>query len=456
MGVLYLAFDPATDRHVALKVLRLDSADHRDRLIKEARLAARLQHPNIVTVFDVGTHEGHPFIAMEFIPGETLAHIVARKAPISLARRVQLMEQVCVGLSYAHRHGIVHCDVKPANLMVSRDSGILKVLDFGVAGRIETTGLQHAGMLMGTPNYMSPEQVVGQPADQRSDVFSVGLVLYELVSYRQAFRGDTQEAVLLKVLNETPEPLSSFVPGLDQSLQAIVSRATQKAADARYADLEAMRSDLSRVVQRLLVAESALADPDRGTPAARGRGRARDTRRPGGRSPAPPPAPPVRPRPNEPSIDEALAAAERDAYEGRYPAAIRRLEALETRSPDVEAALARYRLDQARPAAPPPQLDAQAPQSFAELVRSHVVDVRTAVRDGRWADVRTLLQALERELPPSATPGSTSPRDLPAVEISREDEVNRYLRQAQQRLEAGDREGAGALIASVLNLTLGQ
>jgi hypothetical protein len=303
---------------------------------------------------------------------------------------------------------------------------------------------------------MSPEQVVGQPADQRSDVFSVGLVLYELVSYHQAFRGDTQEAVLLKVLNESPEPLSSFVPGLDQSLQAIVSRATQKAADARYADLEAMRSDLSRVVQRLLAAESAQADPDRGTPAARGRGRARDPRKSGGKSPATPPAPPARSRPNEPSIDEALAAAERDAYEGRIPAAIRRLEALKTKSPDVDAALARYRLDQARPAAPPPPPDGQAPQDFAELVRSKVVDVRTAVRDGRWGEVRTLLQALERELPPSPTPGSTAPRDLPAVEISREDEVNRYLRQAQQRLEAGDREGAGALIASVLNLTLGQ
>ena len=149
-------------------------------------------------------------------------------------------------------------------------------------------------MLMGTPNYMSPEQVVGQAADQRSDVFSVGLVLYELVAYRQAFRGDSQQAVLLKVLHESPEPLRSIVPDLDPSLQAIVNRATEKAPDGALCGSRSMRSDLSRVVQRLLAAESARADPDRGTPAARGRGRARDTRRPGGR-PIAPGGPPHRP-----------------------------------------------------------------------------------------------------------------------------------------------------------------
>jgi hypothetical protein len=454
MGMLYLAFDPAMDRPVALKVLRLDSADHRDRLLREARLAARLQHPNIVTVFDVGSHEGHPFIAMEFIAGETLAEIVGRKAPLSLARRIALMEQLCVGLGYAHRHGIVHCDVKPANLMVSRDSGILKVLDFGVAGKVETAGLDRSGMLMGTPNYMSPEQVVGQPADQRSDVFAVGLVLYELVSYRQAFTGDSQQAILLKVLHESPEPLASLVPGLDPALPAIVNRALEKSPDARYADLEAMRSDLSRVTQRLHQAESAQADPGRGTPAARGRGRARDHRRPARAiapiAPAPPPA--VR---REPSVEEALAAAERDAYEGRFTAAIKRLETLGSTSPDVTAALARYRVEATKPAPAIPALDAApAPGGLADVVRTHVVDVRTAMRDGRWADVRSLLQALERQLPESAAAGSVPPQDPSPVELTQDDEVNRFLRRARQRIEAGDAKGASELLDSVLNMTV--
>ncbi len=412
MGVLYLAFDPATDRPVAIKVMRVDSADLRERLLREARLAARLQHPNIVTVFDVGDHHGQPFIAMEYIAGETLAHIVGRRAPLTLSRRLALIDQVCVGLAYAHRHGIVHRDVKPANLMVSHESGVLKVLDFGVAGPVEVGG-PAGGLLMGTPNYMSPEQVAGQTADHRSDVFSVGLVLYELIAYRQAFQGDSQQAILLKVLQESPEPLRSIVPDLDRSLEAIVNRALEKAPSARYADLDAMRADLSLVHQRLHVAESEALDLDRGTPAARGRGRALPKRRQV-RVPLPPPPspPPSRPlEPGEPRIDQALAAAEREAYEGRYAAAIRRLEALDSSRDDVQGALARYRVDVARPkaagaAGAGPASDAP----LAELLRSHVSGVRDALRSGRWADVRARLQELEQQLPPSA---GGAPEDTP-------------------------------------------
>ncbi len=306
MGVLYRAFDPATDRSIALKLLRVDSADLRERFLREARLAARLQHPNIVTVYDVGAHEGQPFIAMEFIRGETLAQIIRRRAPLPLSRRIALIEQVCVGLAYAHRHGIVHQDVKPANLMVSEDSGVLKVLDFGIAGHVNADPRPDGRMLMGTPNYMSPEQVVGQPVDYRSDVFSVGLVLYEIVAYKQAFSGESQQAILLKVLNESPEPLSLLVPGLDKMLPAIVDRALQKSVDQRFPDLDALRSDLSRVGQRLAIAERSADVTGRGTPAARGRGRAREVRYvsplepvivpapavPPVAPPAPPPGPP--------------------------------------------------------------------------------------------------------------------------------------------------------------------
>ena len=227
MGVLYLAFDPVTEREVALKVLRVDSDDLRERFLREARLAARLQHPNIVTIYDVGAHEDQPFIAMEFIAGETLGQLVYRKAPLTLSRRIALMEQVCVGLAYAHRHGIVHRDMKPANLMISRDSGVLKVLDFGVAGRVDADPGQQGQMLMGTPNYMSPEQVVGQASDHRSDIFSVGLVLYELLTYRQAFSGESQQSIILKVLNESPQPLAALVPASTRRCRRSSTRARE-------------------------------------------------------------------------------------------------------------------------------------------------------------------------------------------------------------------------------------
>jgi predicted Ser/Thr protein kinase len=495
MGVLYLAYDPVTEREVALKVLRVDSADLRDRFLREARLAARLQHPNIVTIYDVGAHEDQPFIAMEFIAGETLAQLVHRQAPLALSRRIALMEQVCVGLAYAHRHGIVHRDVKPANLMISRDSGVLKVLDFGVAGRVDADPGAQGQMLMGTPNYMSPEQVVGQPADHRSDIFAVGLVLYELVTYRQAFSGETQQSILLKVLNESPFPLATLVPDIDPALPAIVGRALEKAVDRRYPDLEAMRSDLSRVGQRVLAAESSHDFVGRGTVAARGRGRAprpgrfahrRETRRPpeatppapalpavpeptaamphsAFQSPLEPPPPAVRPpAPRPAGVEDALAAAERDAYEGRLGAAIRRLEAFGPH-PEIDAALLHYRETLARDAA---KTQSGAGRVITDVIRAHVGGVRAAIQAGRWSEAQELLRTLEREVPPGSgeaadagaagaptgeTPGGDPGRE--AREMRRDDEVAHYLSRARRRLEAGDVTAAQSLLDAALDMT---
>jgi predicted Ser/Thr protein kinase len=493
MGVLYLAYDPVTEREVALKVLRVDSADLRDRFLREARLAARLQHPNIVTIYDVGAHEDQPFIAMEFIAGETLGQLVHRQAPLALSRRIALMEQVCVGLAYAHRHGIVHRDVKPANLMISRDSGVLKVLDFGVAGRVDADPGAQGQMLMGTPNYMSPEQVVGQASDHRSDIFAVGLVLYELITYRQAFSGDTQQSILLKVLNESPFPLDALVPGLDPALPAIVARALEKSIDRRYPDLEAMRSDLSRVGQRVHAAETSQDFVGRGTVAARGRGRAarpgrfahrRDPRRPTvAPPPAPPPpaapeptsamphsafqpvapppvAPPPAPRPA--GIEDALAAAERDAYEGRLGAAIRRLESVGPH-PEVDAALLHYRGSLAARDATKAQ--GAAGRVITDVIRAHVGGVRAAIQAGRWREAQELLRTLEREVPPASeeaaetgadAPGGAAPPEDPAREtreMRRDDEVAHYLSRARRRLEAGDVAAAQSLLDAALDMT---
>ena len=250
MGALFLALDPAIDRLVAIKVLRVDNPDVRERFQREARLAARLQHPNIVTVYDVGEHDGQPFIAMEYIPGETLAELIRRRAPLDTRQRVEMVIEICSGLAFAHKHGIVHRDIKPANLILSRDSNILKILDFGIA-RAGESGLTQVGMVIGTPNYMSPEQVRGEAIDHRSDIFAVGLVLYELLVYRQAFEAETQPAVLMKILSDHPAPLAMLDPMVDAGVATIVYKALAKNAADRYQDLGAMKADLVRIVQRL-------------------------------------------------------------------------------------------------------------------------------------------------------------------------------------------------------------
>jgi serine/threonine-protein kinase len=250
MGSLFLALDPAIDRLVAIKVLRVDNPDIRERFQREARLAARLQHPNIVTVYDVGDHDGQPFIAMEYIPGETLGELIRRRAPLDVRQRIELVIEVCSGLAFAHKHGIVHRDIKPANLILSRDSNILKILDFGIA-RAGESGLTQVGMVIGTPNYMSPEQVRGETIDHRSDIFAVGLVLYELLVYRQAFEAETQPAVLMKILSDQPAPLASLDPTIDPGIATVVYKALAKNPADRYQDLGAMKADLVRIVQRL-------------------------------------------------------------------------------------------------------------------------------------------------------------------------------------------------------------
>jgi len=249
MGVLYLGKDPRIGRSVAIKVLHVHSDEVRVRFLREARTAGGLQHPNIVTIYDVGEYDEQPYIAMEYIDGHTLAELIRQRADLSMPRRLELIEALCDGLAYAHQRGVVHRDVKPANVMVSQH-GLLKILDFGIA-RVVDSGLTQVGLVIGTPNYMSPEQVEGLEVDRRSDVFSVGLVLYELLSFKQAFPGETPHAVSFHILSREPAPLDRLVPTIDRALCEIVDRALCKTRDARYQDLSTMRTDVSRVRRRL-------------------------------------------------------------------------------------------------------------------------------------------------------------------------------------------------------------
>ena len=244
MGVVYRGRDPRIGRVVAIKVLRVDSDDLRFRFEREARSSGNLSHSNIVTIFDYGEHEGQPFIVMEFVEGVTLAQQIAARAPMSTAAKLDLMEMLASGLGYAHRQGVVHRDIKPANLMIDR-YGVLKILDFGIA-RIEDSSATKAGTMVGTPNYMSPEQVQGRVLDARSDIFSVGAVFYELLSYQQAFVGESLHGILDQVLHVQPDPLAGICPGLDPAIVAIVTRALEKDPADRYQTLGQLRLDLER------------------------------------------------------------------------------------------------------------------------------------------------------------------------------------------------------------------
>src|SRR5436190_7540155 len=197
MGVLFLARDPRLDRTVAIKVLSASDQELRERFGREARSAAALKHQHIVTIYDVGEDGERPFIAMEYVDGETVAELIRRRPALDVTGRLDLMLQLCEGLAYAHRAGIIHRDIKPANIMIAGD-GTLKILDFGLARILNDTnsGLTRVGAVLGTPHYMSPEQVEGGAIDARSDIFAVGLVLYELLTYKKAFTANVPHAIL--------------------------------------------------------------------------------------------------------------------------------------------------------------------------------------------------------------------------------------------------------------------
>jgi serine/threonine-protein kinase len=245
MGVVYRAWDTVLERVVALKLMT-EAADAdpsaRERFFREARSAAKLTHKNIVTVYDLGEHEGHPYLAMEFLDGEDLQRRLARPEKPSFWRKVSIAVDICHGVEFAHAHGVIHRDLKPGNIFITAN-GDVKLLDFGLA-RFISSQLTQSNMLLGTINYMSPEQVRGERADQQSDVFSVGVVLYELFGGRRAFEGDSVASTLYKILQEFPEPLWKIDSSLPRELTKIIERALAKPRDERYPDAASLRRDL--------------------------------------------------------------------------------------------------------------------------------------------------------------------------------------------------------------------
>ena len=208
MGVVYRAHDALLEREVALKIISATiegNTDLRERFFREARAAGQLSHRNVITIHDLGEHEGQPYLAMEFLKGEDLQHRLTGRDPMSLTRKLEIASEICDGLAYAHRRGLIHRDIKPANIFIT-DEGVVKILDFGLA-RMVTSELTASNMMLGTLNYMAPEQIRGERIDHRADIFSFGVVLYEILSGRKAFQGDSFATTLYKILQDVPEPL---------------------------------------------------------------------------------------------------------------------------------------------------------------------------------------------------------------------------------------------------------
>lgn len=252
MGVVYKARDPVIGRMVALKTLTaevLADPDLLKRFYREAQSAGSLQHPNIVTIYDMGESEGRPYIAMEYVEGESLQKVIARRPSLPLALKLKIITQFCQGLDHAHKHGVIHRDVKPGNILVKSD-GVVKVVDFGIA-HLDSTTLTKTGVFMGTVNYSSPEQLNDGHADVRSDLWSVAVVMYELLAYRKPFEGQNFATLISKILNTEPEPLSHCVPGIPPEVDALVSRCLQKDPSKRPQGLDEVLLDLAPIEQRL-------------------------------------------------------------------------------------------------------------------------------------------------------------------------------------------------------------
>jgi len=249
MAEVYRAHDRLLDRPVALKVLFPELSVDRsfvERFRREAQAAANLSHPNIVPVFDWGEDSGTYFIVMEFVDGRPLSSILKTAGPLAADRTAEIAAPVAAALGYAHKHGVVHRDVKPGNVLIT-DDGQVKVTDFGIARAVNTEeSLTQTGAVMGTATYFSPEQAEGMGVDARTDIYSLGVVLFEMVTGRPPFLGDTPVAVASKHVRDHPPSPRELNPSIPPTFEAIILKAMDKNPDYRYATAEELRADLLR------------------------------------------------------------------------------------------------------------------------------------------------------------------------------------------------------------------
>ena len=268
MGIVYKAKDPLIDRVVAIKTITLSLAldekeEYEGRFYQEAKAAGRLNHPNIVTIYDVGKSGDVAYIAMEFLQGRELRDIMNDAGLLPVDQVLDIVAQVAQGLAYAHEHEIVHRDVKPSNIMVVHD-GHVKITDFGIARMASSAVHTQTGMVLGSPKYMSPEQVMGKTIDQRSDIFSLGVMLYEMLTGQAPFNGENVNAIMYQTLNAVPAPPNTLNPAVPEMANFIMAKALAKKLEDRYqnardfaVDLRACRDTLPRSGKQINVSPPA-------------------------------------------------------------------------------------------------------------------------------------------------------------------------------------------------------
>ena len=249
MGIVYKALDPHIDREVAIKVIleqELGLPELKERFYREARSAGKLSHENITIVHEVGELDGKPYIVMEYLKGTNLSKLISKKKLLQLNQKISYAIQICKALKFAHANKIIHRDIKPENIMVL-DNGKIKIMDFGIA-RPESSTLTQQGMIVGTLAYMSPEQIKGIKIDKRADIFSFGVLLYELLSYKRPFQGDNT-TIMYKIVHEEPESINLEESAPVEDLQKILSNCLQKKPEERYSDCSNIINDLEIILQ---------------------------------------------------------------------------------------------------------------------------------------------------------------------------------------------------------------
>src|SRR5438309_2012207 len=258
MGIVYRARDPIINRLVALKTITAGVSDYPNllqRFYREAQSAGGLQHPNIVTIYDMGDESGTPYIAMELVEGQSLEQVIAARPTLPLSLKLTYAIQACRAFDYAPKRGIIHRDIKPANVMLSRE-GTVKVVDFGIARVLESSKTQ-TGMLLGTFAYMSPEQYHGEHADERSDIWSFGVLLYELLCFQKPFIGTTPAALMHSICSKEAPSLRSACPDAPEELEALMCKLLQKSPEDRFQSMEDVLLRLDPICKNLQVASVA-------------------------------------------------------------------------------------------------------------------------------------------------------------------------------------------------------
>jgi serine/threonine-protein kinase len=267
-GAVYEARDPAIKRTVAIKTCLVSDPEVRARFAQEAELAGSLQHRNLTTIYDFGAEGSVLYLVSEFLPGEDLDKIIDRGGPLPLRQKIEILIGIAYGLAHAHDAGIVHRDVKPANVRILPD-GTVKIMDFGVAKALYAEReLTRTGMTLGTSAYLAPEQVRGEPVDRRADIFAFGVLAYELLSSKRPFWGSNQAAILDAIAKREPPPLAASEPALPASLIALVERTLRKDPVQRPSSLEPIRKELIGIRDQLLTAEQPFAVPPGSPPGA--------------------------------------------------------------------------------------------------------------------------------------------------------------------------------------------